>query len=427
MKQVIIVGFGCAGYHAAKALREAGFTGLIHVFTDCEDAPVNPMLTTYYIDGKIPLETMLPFGGLSGLALELDLIVHTEARITSIDFDKKLAVCDDGVSYPYDKLLLATGASAQRPPVPGSGRSQVYTMRTKDDAVRLNERLDSGGVKNAVVVGASMVGIKVAEVLVDRGIETTIGDNAEYIFPLAALPDTAKKIEDIIRSKGVELLFGSGITGIIQKGSHLNARFSGDIERDCDLVVLCTGVRANTQLAGERVETRRGIVADERMRTNVPDVYAAGDCVESFNIQSGGTSVIGLWASAASQGEIAGKNMAGLETRCAGNIIQHNSHFFDMDFVSCGDNKETGKQFGYESPDGRIQIRVVADDKKILCFNILNQVAVSGILKGFLIKRLVAPEAPLGYSERIRLRDQGLPGWFIQELEFAGSGVNANF
>lgn len=411
-----MVGFGCAGYHAVKAMREAGYTGAIHVFTDGTDAPANPMLTTYYVAGRIPFDALTPFGPLGEIAAKFDLTVHSGQRVTTVDYGKKQVLCDDGSAWSYDKLLIATGASALVPGFAGSELPGVYTMRTVQDALQLREQLEKGDVRQAVVVGASMVGIKVVELLSEHGVKTTLADLATQIFPLATLPDTAALIEERVREKGVELLFGQGISAITGEG-RLTAHFGEGTTRPCDLVVLCIGTRANTALAGDALEVRRGIVVDCQMQTSLADVYAAGDCCEGRNLQSNDTQIIGLWANAAMQGETAGKNIAGKPARHEGNITHNITHFFDMDFISFGDNRKTGQLMRFASPDGTIHIQAVMDDGRMACLNILDCYAVSGILKSYFIKRLLGCDVTMGSSERVRLGQREIPQWFIQQLE----------
>lgn len=417
MRQALVAGFGCAGYHAVKAMRESGYTGDIHVFTDSENAPANPMLTTYYAADKIPYDALTPFGSLDEIARRYRLKVHAGQRVAAIDYGRKLALCDDGAAYPWDKLLLATGAAALVPAFPGSGLPEVYTMRTVDDALRLRERLDRGGVRKAVVVGASMAGIKVVELLQQRGVETTLADLATRIFPLATLPEAAALIERRVEAKGVRLLFGRGISSITAASEGLTTHFGKDTAIACDLVVLCIGTQANTSLAGRTVEVRRGVMTDCRMQTSVPDVYAAGDCCEGRNLQNGETQIIGLWANAARQGAAAGKSMAGIAARYEGSVPHNITHFFSMDFISFGDNRRPGRPVRYRSPDGSILLLAVIEGERIQCLNILGCCEVGGILKSYFVKRLLECGAGFGHSERIRLQNREIPCWLLRQLE----------
>lgn len=420
MNKALITGFGCAGYHAVKAMREAGFGGEIHVFTDSAAAPANPMLTTYSAAGKIPPAAMQPFGGIDELEEKFALTVHRE-KITAVDYDGQCAHADDGSVHSWDKLLIATGARALIPPFPGHDLEGVLAMRTPEDSHALTEWLDRGGVRRAVVVGASMVGIKVLELLYNRGIEVTLADMAPGIFPLAAIPEYSERILSRVKRDGIEYLLGKGITAIERTPAGLCAVFGEDSRLDCDLVVLCIGTRAATELAGDRLPLGRGIIVDERMKTGLDNVYAAGDCCEGNNLLSGETQIIGLWANAAAQGRTAGINMAGGDARFEGNITHNITHFFDMDFISFGDIRIKGERLHYEAPDGSFSITAILSGGRLVCINALDAFQASGVLKALFLRRLSDPDAVFTAGERARLGRSGIPAWFADSLE-GGAG-----
>lgn len=424
MERAVIVGFGCAGYHASSALRRSGWRGEIHVFSASAAAPANPMLTTYYVSGKLPYEGMFPFGPPEEIAGKLDLTLHLDVTVEAVDYAAKTLQASDGTTLAWSKLLLATGARALVPPLPGADDPEVYCMRTVRDAEDLQARLMRGGVRHAVVVGASMVGIKVVELLRRRDIAVTMADMAPGIFPMAALPEIGRVIEERVRAKGVELRFNSGISAITRAVAHLTARFHDGAELPCDLVVLCIGTRANTSLAGEAVQVNRGIVVDQHMRTSVADVYAAGDCCEGLNRQSGQTQIIGLWANAASQGEVAGINMAGGNAVHSGEILHNITHFFDMDFIGFGDNRAQGTTLEYRSADGHTVLRVVLDEGgRIACLNLLDNYKISGVLKDYVLRRLDGSGTALYPRGAARLRAEGIPAEIIHALEQTGAPI----
>lgn len=427
LQKAAIIGFGCAGYHAAKAMRDAGWTGEIHVYTDTTASPANPMLTTYYVSGKLPYEGMFPFGPLEEIAEHLSLTLHPHP-VESVDSASRTVTCADGTCLAFDKLLFATGARAFVPPLPGAEDTDVYCMRTVSDAVALKGRLDRGGVRSAVVIGASMVGIKLVELLQKRGITCTLADMAPRIFPLAALPDTAEEIHRRLTEKGVTLKFSAGISSIERAGGGLRAHFGDGSCVPCDLILLCIGTRANTGLADSGVRVNRGIVVDERMETSVPGIYAAGDCCEGNNLQSGQTMIIGLWATAARQGTVAGRNMAGCPDHSDGNIPHNITHFMDMDFIGAGDNRVQGETVHYASPDGGTEIWAVLSGGRIACLNILDNYKSCGALKQYLLKRLrLSQPEPIPPVSRVRLLREGIPAEFLALLEngYAGSPANA--
>ena len=132
-KRIAIVGFGCAGYHAVKAMREQGYEGQIDVYTDTSWAPGNPMLTTYYIYGKLSRSGTMPFGGMDGLAEKYQFNICREKveRVLSVS---KEVLLEGDKKEPYDKILITTGASAFVPPIPGIHQENVFVMRTIQDA-----------------------------------------------------------------------------------------------------------------------------------------------------------------------------------------------------------------------------------------------------------------------------------------------------
>ena len=118
MKTIAILGFGCAGYHCAKTLRELGYEGAIHVFSDTDLPPYNPMLTTYYAGHRLPWKGLFPFGSLSDIARSLRLTVHTGAAAIHLDTPGKTLYLADGSVHTFDALLISTGARVFLPPLP---------------------------------------------------------------------------------------------------------------------------------------------------------------------------------------------------------------------------------------------------------------------------------------------------------------------
>lgn len=417
MARIIIAGFGCAGYSAVKAMREAGCQDEILVFSNVAEAPYNPMLTTYYISGKVGRSGMFPFGTLSEIASKYDLVAHTEKTVAAVHVRNKNVELNDGSVYGYDKLLIATGASAFAPPIKGVPGRNIFMMRTLHDADSLLQTLEEGDVGSAVVVGASMAGIKVAELFIKRGISCTLADFAKRIFPLAALPDTAERIEERVRKKGVNLLFGAGISEIEDRKDKLISRFSTGDRLESDVVVLCIGTRANTALVNPaEIRLGRGILVDDHMQTSAKDVYAAGDCCEGRNLQSGENQIIGLWANAEYQGRCAGRNMAGLDSTYQGNILHNITGFMGTYFIGMGDNRSTGTVNEYEAPDGGMYIETVSDDTRITCLNIIDACEASGIIKTIFMRQFENPRNELSLIELARLRKFGIPDRMISVL-----------
>ena len=155
MKKIAIIGFGGAGYNAAKEVRRRDAEAEIHVYSDTDIGPYNPMLTTYYVKGAIPYDAMFPFGSLEQIERDLRLTVHRETPVTGLEPETKTLRLADGSTAQYDKILISTGASAVMPPIPGLDLPGVFKMRTAMDAVAFKKRLDEGKIKTGLVIGAS--------------------------------------------------------------------------------------------------------------------------------------------------------------------------------------------------------------------------------------------------------------------------------
>ena len=417
-----IVGFGCAGYHAAKAIRQYDKTGEIHIFEATNEPPANPMLTTYYVADKLSYQGAFPFGLTDDIINVLNLQFHAQATVKTVHTANKCIELENGQKLTFNKILIATGARALLPPLKGLPDQRVFVMRTMDDAKRLKQYLATQTVKKAVVVGASMVGIKVAELLNDRNIKTTIADFAGYLFPLAAFEEVGREIEQRVHAKGIEFKWNTGIEEITPAG----AKFSDGETLTADVICLCIGTRANVELIGnteiiqhQGVKINRAIVVNNRMQTTMPDIYAAGDCCEGHNLQSNETMIIGLWANAAYQGETAGKNMAGIHAEYKGNIIHNITHFMDIDFIGLGDNRLVGTTHILGDIKSNNYIKAVMHQDQLQCVNILGNYQASGIIKNHLIKQLMGEKAVLSSVQKGMLIASGVDQQFIELIGWA--------
>lgn len=254
--------------------------------------------------------------------------VRTRTEVTAIDLVARtvhwrdLADGSEG-DEPWDKLVYATGSVPMRPPVPGIDAGGVYGVQTLDDGVALRAELDSGRVRRVVVVGGGYIGLEIAEACQTRGFEVTVVDRSQT--PVGTFdPDVGAFIADAVRALGIELVLGEAVTELEQDGGRVRAVHT-DTGRvlPADLVVLGLGVRPAVALAkqaGIPLGESGGIAVDARMRTRVPGVWAAGDCVESVHRLSGQRVVVALGTHANKQGRVAGIDIGGGYATFAGVI-----------------------------------------------------------------------------------------------------------
>ena len=416
MSKYAVIGFGCAGYHAAKALRECCPDAEIDVYSSTSDAPENPMLTTYYVSGKIGRDGVFPLGKKEDIIQDLGIRLYESTPVRHVKARERAVVLPDGTERRYDDIVLAAGSHPLVPPISGKPEKGVHVMRTVQDADKLLEAIH-GGIRSALVIGASWVGIKVVEALYAHGVPSILADMAPRIFPTATLPEVAEVIHHRLEEKGVQLLFGRGISAMREEPDGIVSIFTDGTEVKSDIVALCMGVRPTVDYVDkDEVELGRGIRVDRHMRTNVPHIYAAGDCCEAEELVLGQYMPVNLWANAAVQGELAGRNIAGYADEYQGNFIHNITHFLDMDFIGLGDNRAEGEHVSYSAPEGW-RIDLILRDGKLACVNILENTLMSGPLKAALLKRITAPESELGLDTLLALREAGLPEEIITKIE----------
>jgi len=246
--------------------------------------------------------------------------VRLGSDVLAVDLDRRrvrVRELDGGREYDegFDSLVLATGSTPLRPPIPGIDADGVFGVQILDDGVALRAELASGRVRRVVVVGGGYIGLEIAEAVKVRGLEVTVVDRAAT--PVGIFdPDIGHYIAGAVRNLGIGLVLSDGATAI-SVGSDGRAdavHTASGLELPADLVVLGLGVRPAVTLAREAgvpLGTSGGIAVDQRMRTGADGVWAAGDCVESVHRLSGARLVVALGTHANKQGRVAGINLGG--------------------------------------------------------------------------------------------------------------------
>ena len=392
VKRIAIIGNGCAAAECIIALRKHGYYDEIRLFADNRNEIANPMLTTYYASRRIPFEYMFPYGdafyGRFGVDFRYDCPVMALKAA-----EKRLEA--GGESHPFDLCLIASGASALRPPIPGAELDRVLTVRTVEDAVQLR-RAGEEAPKKVLVVGASMVGIKVVEMFHRMGCGVVLADLAPYIFPLAASPKCAAAIERRLTNQGVELLMGAGLERIEARENGIAAYFTGrEAPVEAEYLAMCVGVRSNMGFVDQsEIQVDRGVLVSETMQTNIPYIYAAGDVAQGRNLATGQNQIIGLLANARMQGRTAGRHMCGLPSRYEGNLLHNITHFMGMDFVGLGEVRSYDRVEERFTEDCLEQFFYTAD--RLTGYNSLDFYGDCGVLKNTMLKQYIQGEKSAG-------------------------------
>jgi NADPH-dependent 2,4-dienoyl-CoA reductase/sulfur reductase-like enzyme/nitrite reductase/ring-hydroxylating ferredoxin subunit len=305
-QKIVIVGGGAAGFAAAEMLRRRGFDGQLTMFSSDEDAPYDrPNLSKDYLAGTAE-EAWMPLRSNDFYAdNRIDLQLRTTVK--SIDTQAHTLATDDGRVFPYDRLLLATGAEPVRLKMPGAERPHVFVLRSMADSRAIIERAKTA--KSAVVLGAGFIGLEVAASLRERGLAMHVVTQDAHPFVTVLGPDLGDFIRSLHEDHGVEFHLNTTIASIQERTVLLtNGR-----EVAADLVIIGVGVRPRMALAEDAgIATDRGIKVDEFLETSVSGIFAAGDAARWHDLRSGEHRRVEHWVVAERQGQTAAENMLGL-------------------------------------------------------------------------------------------------------------------
>jgi apoptosis-inducing factor 3 len=308
-RSIVIIGGGAAGLAAAEMLRRKGYAGALTMISADSAPPCDrPNLSKDFLAGSAPDEWMPLRPAEWYVEHKIELMLNT--RATGIDTASKAVRTEDGKTYAYDALLLATGADPIRIPVEGADPSQVYYLRSFADSKAIVAR--SSDAKKAVVVGASFIGLEVAASLRTRGIEVDVVAPDE--IPMAKIlgPEVGKFVRELHESHGVRFHLGETVKRVDRKKVTL----SSGATLEADFLVLGVGVRPSLELAERAGLTMdRGILVNEYLQTSAPGVFAAGDAARWPDRYSGERIRVEHWVVAERQGQTAAKNMLGMRER----------------------------------------------------------------------------------------------------------------
>lgn len=312
----MIIGGSAAAISAAEAIRSIDKESSIDLFSDEITPLFSRVLLPYYV-AKHLSKPLLSFRS-SDFFEENGITSHIGVRVEEIDPEKKVIRTQNGMTYAFDKLLLATGGNAIIPNIPGIEKQGISPLKTIADA----ERVLKFSGQRAVVIGAGSIGVESSISLLRRGFKVTLIEQLGQILPTVFDNEAAGMVQGAIEEMGVNTITGERVTEFMGN-EQVTAVATRDLTIECDLVLLAVGIRPATELAekaGIEIGSTGGIQTDEHMRTRAPDIYAAGDVCETFDIARDAPFVNAIWPMAFEEGRVAGLNMAGRPTLFQGSL-----------------------------------------------------------------------------------------------------------
>jgi NAD(P)H-nitrite reductase large subunit len=327
-KRYLIIGNGASGTYAAETIRKTDTEGDITLVTNEPYPLYNRVALPPFLRDEAKREKVFLRTPEQHAQKGIKLLVNT--LITSVDAEGRLASTADGQTFPYDRLLIATGGRPNPLPAPGATPEVkgIYNFQYWDDAAAIRERINTA--RHAVAVGGSYIAYELAEAFRHHGLHVTWLIRGPRFLRRVLDEDGGALVDDIARAAGVDIRYGGEVAEVHTKAGQVCGVTTTMGEHiQCDIVGVGLGVKMNVDfLKDTPITVRNGIVTNEFLETNVQDVFAAGDVAEFFDVSIGLHNQMGTWNNSVSHGRIAGANMLG-ERKFYNDVPMYSTGLFD--------------------------------------------------------------------------------------------------
>ncbi len=357
MTDYLIIGNGVAGTTAAENIRKQDKKGGVTIVTD-EDFPFYWRLKlNEYIAGGMTEEQLL--AKKQAWYQDQKITLNLKTRIVGVDPQKKVMITADDERLAYDRLLLATGSHSFIPPIKGSEKKGVFALRDVQDAREISGFAKD--VEDVVLIGGGLLGLEAGNALRKLGKKIMVVEFFPRLLPRQLDVDGAQRLQKIMEGMGFSFRLGAKTQEIMGDATASGALLEGGETLSAGMVVISAGVRPNLELAEPLgLKTDKGIIVDDHLRTNQPDIYAAGDVAEFRGIP------YGIWPAAMEQGRIAGINMAGGDEIYNGTTMANTLKVVGVDLASAG-NIDAEKKFESKVvTDKKVYKKIVLENNQII-------------------------------------------------------------
>lgn len=364
----LVIGGGIAARDALKSLRKKAPEASITMVTDEPHLPYDrPPLTKEFLWGEKPLEKV--FLEKPDFYEENSIATVVGQPVTALDPEAHTATLADETVIQYEKALLATGGRPAKLPVDGADLTGVYYLRTLDDSLGIKEAAGKG--KQAIVIGGGFIGLELAASLSEQGCEVTLIEAGPHIWPKFAHPDLAHFFQDYLTDRGIKLMTEQTVASINGEDTVVSVSLGNGEKLPADMVCIGIGIRPNVELAeAAGLEVDNGIVVDEQLRTSHPDIYAAGDVINYYDVLFDKRRRVEHWSHATFSGRLAGMNMAGGDK--AYEFLSFVwSDIFDLHLKFVGDHSDYDELIERGDKDSAVfTLLYVRDGKLTACFTV---------------------------------------------------------
>ncbi len=384
----VIVGGSAAGINAIEAIRSVDKEGRITLISDEKFPLYSRCLITYFIAGKLA-EDKLKYRS-SDFYEKQRVNALLGVRAERLLPEERKLILDNGKELTYDKLLIATGASPKMLEVPGSDKQGILGLRTYRDAQLINDRLDK--VNRVSILGGGLIGLRAAYSLHARNKEVKVIVKSNQVLSQILDRGAANLIRKKIEGKGIQVMTGLAAVEFLG-GKEVTGLVLDDGRRlECELVIVGKGVSPNLKLVKDTgIKTEYGIIVDDYLQTNLPNIYTAGDVTQAKDLITGQSTINALWPCAVAQGRVAGLNMVGKKLKYDGSLAMNSVEFFGLPVVSMGITRPKEKEYEQlvkEDEKNFVYKKVVLRENKLQGMILVNRIEQAGVM-GILMRKKV--------------------------------------
>ncbi|OGW83708.1 MAG: hypothetical protein A2987_05100 [Omnitrophica bacterium RIFCSPLOWO2_01_FULL_45_10] len=382
-----IIGNSAAGLSAIESIRKVDKSGKIINISKEPHRPYSRCLLSYYLAGQYPKEILWirPEDYYSKYNVEPLLGI----TVTDVDIKNKALSTSAKKKVTFDKLLIATGASAKSVDIPGADKKGVFVLRTIEDVDGMLKMLSR--VKTACVLGGGLIGMRAAYALKKRGVKVHTIVKSAHIFSQMLDIEAADIMRQHLETNGIEIATGVEAKEIIGGDSVTSVVLDDGNRLECELIIIGKGVSANCDIIKNKIKTSGGILVDDKLETEKKGIYAAGDVAEAYDILEEKSGMNQIWPIAIRQGKIAGLNMTGKETRYEGSYGMNSLDFFNLAVMSFGTVKPKGvkhEELIAIDTNRRLYRKIVLKGNRIVGGVLINDVARHGILLHLALQKI---------------------------------------
>jgi nitrite reductase (NADH) large subunit len=405
--KIIIIGAGPAGVTAAETVRTFDRQAELTMLTDEPYLPYSPpAMADHFILGSDH-----HFWRSANWPSQTGVSYRNDAHVAEIEPEKHRIRLVSGEELSYNCLLICSGARLYAP-LAGADLHGIYNFKSLSAAENLVSKVRAGEASSAIIVGAGFIGMEIALLLRNIGVKVTQLEMLDQVMSTMLDAETASITLSLLRSHGVDVHLETKADAFVGNGTANGVRLESGEMLQADLLIAATGVKPNLELLqGSGILSNRGIKVDDHLRTSAPDVYAAGDCIETPNLLTGEIAVHAIFPNAVEQGWVAGMNLAGIPTVYEGAERMNSLKHLGLPIMAAGE--KVGDNVLREQRGSSLRT-IYLRENRLVGFQLVGDIHAAGVLHALMIQK----------SDVSRLKSQMLDPNFGEGM-LAWSAINA--